>query len=94
MINNHEQVEKKLVLSRGKKRILGSTRIHQGPLHCKKRGVLPNPQNRFRRFLKASKEAQSLKKRIKKIYETFKGSSCVSRGRTFSYELLGFSTKP
>jgi hypothetical protein len=34
--------------------------------HTIKEKVLPNPQKRFRRFLKASKEAQSLKKRIKK----------------------------
>jgi hypothetical protein len=40
--------------------------------HCKKRGVLPNPQKRFRRFLKASKEAQSLKKQIKKSTKPLK----------------------
>ncbi len=32
----------------------------------KKRGVLPNPQKRFRRCQKASKCVQSLKKRIRK----------------------------
>jgi hypothetical protein len=55
-------------------------------LHFKKNRFLPNPQKRFRRCLKASKGVRSLKKRIEKIYETFKGSYRVSRLRTFSYE--------
>ncbi len=38
----------------------------------KKIGVLPNPQKKFRSFLKASKEAPSLKKRIKKSTKPLK----------------------
>ncbi len=41
-------------------------------MHCKKIGVLPNPQKKFRRFLKASEEAPSLKKRIKKSTKPLK----------------------
>ncbi len=37
-----------------------------------KKGILPNPQKRFRRFLKASKWVQSLKKRIKKSMKPLK----------------------
>ncbi len=45
----------------------------------KQRGVLPNPQKRFRRFLKAFKEAQSL---LKKGF-VGEGSSPGYTGRTF-----------
>ncbi len=38
----------------------------------KKIGVLPNPQKKFRKYLKASKEASSLKKRIKKSAKPLK----------------------
>ena len=41
-------------------------------LHSKKIGFLLNHQKRFRRFLKASKGAQSLKKRIKKSTKPLK----------------------
>ncbi len=51
-----------------------------------KKDILPNLQKRFWKFLKASKWVQSLKKKDKKIYETFKGYSHVSAGRTFSCE--------
>jgi hypothetical protein len=45
----------------------------------KKRGVLPNPQKRFLRFLKASKEDHSLKKRIKKSTKPLKVLSVYPR---------------
>jgi hypothetical protein len=35
-------------------------------LHCKKKGILPNPQKRFGGFEKACKCVQNSKKRIKK----------------------------
>ncbi len=38
----------------------------------KKIGILPNPKKKFRRFLKASKEAPSLKKWIKKSTKPLK----------------------
>src|SRR5689334_1686605 len=46
----------------------------------KKISFLPNPPKRFRRYLKASKCVQRLKKMIVRIYETLKGSV---HGHTF-----------
>ncbi len=57
-------------------------------VHSKKIGVLPNPQKRFRRCLKVFKGVESLKKKDKNIYETFKGSSRGYTGRTFSCEIF------
>ena len=48
-----------------------------------KKGTLPKLPKRFGRFENACKYVESSKKRIKKIYETFKGSSRVTRGRSF-----------
>ncbi len=67
-------------------------KIYDLILHCKKRGVSPNPQKRFRRFLKASKEDQSLKKRIKKIYENFKGSPVYPGKNLLLRNLFKFRT--
>jgi hypothetical protein len=52
----------------------------------KKRGVLPNPQKKVPEISKSIQRGPESQKTDKKIYETFKGSSRVSRGRTFSYE--------
>jgi hypothetical protein len=51
----------------------------------KKRGVLPNPKKGSGDVEKYPVTSKVSKKN-KKIYETFKGSSRVSRGRTFFYE--------
>jgi hypothetical protein len=52
-------------------------------IHSKKKKYFTEPQKRFGRCRKASKCIQRVKKRIKKFYETLKGSSRVTKGRTF-----------
>jgi hypothetical protein len=52
----------------------------------KKIGVLPNPQKKVPEISKSIQRGLQSQKTDKKIYEIFKGSSRVSRGRTFSYE--------
>ena len=55
-------------------------------LHSKNRRCSTEPPKRFRKSIKASKWGLKSQKKYKKIYETFKCSSRVSRGRTFSCE--------
>ncbi len=54
--------------------------------HCKKKRYFTEPPENVPKISKSVQRGSQSEKRIKKIYETFKGSARVSRGRTFSYE--------
>jgi hypothetical protein len=55
-------------------------------IHCKKKRCFTEPPKKVREMSKSIQIRPKSQKKNKKIYETFKGSSRVSRGRTFSYE--------
>jgi hypothetical protein len=55
-------------------------------MHCKKKRCFTEPPKKVPEISKSVQRGPQSQKTDKKIYETFKGSSRVSRGRTFSYE--------
>jgi DNA helicase MCM8 len=60
--------------------------------HCKKKRCFTEPSKKVSEISKSLQRGPKSQKTDKKIYETFKGSSRVSRGRTFSYETFRFRT--
>jgi hypothetical protein len=54
----------------------------------KKKRCFTEPPKKVPEMSKSIQIRSKSQKMDKKIYETFKGSSGVSRGRTFSYEIF------
>ncbi len=57
-------------------------------VHCKKKICSTEPSKKVPAISKSVRRGPEFQKRDKKIYETFKGSSRLSRERTFSYETI------
>jgi hypothetical protein len=57
-------------------------------IDCKKKIYSTEPLKKVPEISKSFQRGPKSQKTDKKIYETFRGSSRVSRGRTFSYEIF------